>query len=148
VVHDYTEVETAVRFLLRLGYDRVAGYLEEGLHAWEMSGRWYQTIPSIHAQDLVRKMKAEEDFTLLDVRKVTEFKQARLPGATHIYVGELPDRLDEVPKDRAVVTFCGSGQRAVIAATILKQNGYERVENCLGSMAACSAVGCPITKGE
>jgi hydroxyacylglutathione hydrolase len=64
-----------------------------------------------------------------------------------VYVGELPDNLDKVPKDKDTVTFCGSGQRAVIAATILKNAGYENVANCLGSMAACSAVGCPVIEG-
>ena len=75
-------------------------------------------MPSIHARDLVQKMKAEEDFTLLDVRKITEFKEARLSNTIHIYVRKLPGRLDDLPKDRPVVTFCRSGQRAVIAATI------------------------------
>jgi hydroxyacylglutathione hydrolase len=57
----------------------------------------------------------------------------------------LPQKLDEVPKDRPVTTFCGSGQRAIIAASILKQHGFDQVEDSLGSMAACSAIGCPIT---
>jgi hydroxyacylglutathione hydrolase len=58
---------------------------------------------------------------LLDVRKKSEFQEARLPGATHVYVGELPDNLHKVPRDKDTVTFCGSGQRAVIAVTILKK---------------------------
>ncbi len=148
VVPHYEAVETARTFLLRMGYDRVSGFLHEGLHAWEVNGRRYETIPALLARDLVRKIERKEDFTLLDVRKVSEFNQGRLPGAKNIYVGELPEQLERVPRDRPVVTFCGSGQRAVIAATILKQNGYDHVENCLGSMAACSAVGCPIQKGE
>lgn len=147
VVHDSGEVKQTRNFLLRLGYDRVAGFLEEGLHAWEISGSSYETIPSIHARELVQRIRKNEDFTLLDVRTAAEFKKARLPDAKHVYLGELPGRLDEVPEDRPVVTFCGSGQRAVIAATILKKNGYENVENCLGSMAACGATGCPILSG-
>ncbi|MDT8444859.1 MAG: hypothetical protein RQ722_11225 [Desulfuromonadales bacterium] len=51
-------------------------------------------------------------------------------------------RLDEIPRDKPIITFCGSGRRAIIAASILKQNGFEDVQNCLGSMAACQAVGC------
>jgi hydroxyacylglutathione hydrolase len=85
---------------------------------------------------------------LLDVRKRSEFQEARLPGATHVYVGELLDNLHKIPKEKNTVTFCGSGQRAVIAATILKREGYENIANCLGSMAACSAVGCPVIQGE
>jgi hydroxyacylglutathione hydrolase len=147
VLHDCAGSEKAVRYLLRLGYDRIAGFLDEGLHAWETSGRRYQTIPAVHAEDLVKRIEAKEDFTLLDVRKGSEVKRGRLPGSTHIFLGELPDKLAHVPKDRPVVTFCGSGVRAVIAATILKKNGFEKVDNALGSMAACAAVGCPIIQG-
>ena len=148
VLQDGACSDKAVRYLLRLGYDRIAGFLEEGLHAWETSGRRYQTIPAVHSGDLVKRIEAKEDFTLLDVRKSSEVNQGRLPGSVHIYLGELSDKLDRLPKDRPVVTFCGSGMRAIIAATILKKNGFQKVENALGSMAACAAVGCPIVEGR
>lgn len=51
----------------------------------------------------------------------------------------------QIPADRPVATFCGSGQRASIAASLLKEAGIEEVYNNLGSMAACQAVGCPVT---
>jgi hydroxyacylglutathione hydrolase len=149
VVHRHEDVETAVRRLLRLGYDRVVGFLEEGLHAWEISGRPYTRIPAVPADDLVRRIREKEDFTLLDVRKIDEFQEGRLPEATHIFLGEVPNRLEEIPRDKPVTTFCGSGRRAIIAASILVRNGFERVEDSLGSMAACSSVGCPVlTNGE
>ncbi|MCK9275843.1 MAG: MBL fold metallo-hydrolase [Syntrophales bacterium] len=140
----YEDVETAVRFLVRMGYDNVIGYLEEGLHAWQVSGRKYDRIPAVHATELVRRIQSDYNFTLLDVRKIDEYNEGRLPGAVHIYLGELPDRLSEITKEKPVTTFCGSGQRAIIAASILKQNGFEHVEDSLGSMAACQAIGCPI----
>ncbi len=140
----YEDIGTAVRFLIRLGFDPVVAYLEEGLHAWQVSGKKYDRIPAVHASELVRRIESGEDYTLLDVRKIDEVEQGRLPDAVHIYLGELPDRLDEIPRQRPVTTFCGSGQRAIIAASILKQNGFEQVEDSLGSMAACQAIGCPI----
>jgi hydroxyacylglutathione hydrolase len=144
VVDRYDAALTAWRHLMRIGYDRIAGYLDEGLHGWEISGRPYQTIPAVPSSELVRRIQAEEDFMLLDVRKAKEFAAGHLPGATNIYLGELPGHLDQIPRDKPLVTFCGSGQRAVIAATILKGAGVENVANCLGSMAACSAAGCPL----
>jgi len=134
----------AVKHLYRLGYDGIKGFLDEGLFAWETSGRKYHSIPSLHAEELTRRISEKADFTLLDVRKASEVARGRLPGSLHIYLGELPQQLARIPRDRPVVTFCGSGIRAVIAATILKQHGFERVENALGSLAACKAVGCPI----
>ena len=146
VLNSFGDWEKAVRYLRRVGYDRISGFLEEGLFTWETSGRKYDTILAVHAEELVGKIDAGEDFTLLDVRKKDEVKHGKLPGATHIYVADLPNKLDLIPRDRPVVTFCGSGLRAIIAATILKKNGFEKVENALGSMAACAAVGCPIIK--
>ncbi len=144
LVSHCNEVDEAVRHLIRIGYDRVAGYLDGGLHTWETSGSEYDFIPSIYAGDLKKRLDDKEDFTLLDVRQKEEFESGHLEGAVHIYLGYLPARLDEIPKDKPVVTFCGSGKRAIIAASILKNNGFPSVENCLGSMAACQSIGCDI----
>jgi hydroxyacylglutathione hydrolase len=140
------EIATAVKYLIRIGYDHVAGYLAGGLTAWEISGRPYGHIPSVHARELVRRIEDKEIFTLLDVRKEEEVLIGHLPGAQHIFLGHLPERVDEIPRDRPVTTFCGSGTRAIIAASILKRHGFISVENSLGSMEACEAVGCPIIK--
>jgi len=142
----FEDVQKAVRYLSRLGYDNIAGYLENGLTAWEVSGRSYDRIPAVHAAEIVSRIQNEQNFVLLDVRKKEEVEAGRLPGAIHIFVGDLPHKLDQIPKDMTVTTFCGSGQRAIIAASILKKNGFDNVEDSLGSMAACSAVGCPIVK--
>ena len=123
---------------------KIEGFLENGLTAWEVSGRDYDRIPAIHAAELVRRIKNAQDFTLLDVRKKEEVEAGRLPNSLHIFLGELPQKLDQIPRDLPVTTFCGSGQRAIIAASILKQHGFDRVEDSLGSMAACEVSGCPI----
>ncbi|MDP8236770.1 MAG: MBL fold metallo-hydrolase [Candidatus Erginobacter occultus] len=141
------QVPTAVRHLSRIGYDRVSGYLKDGLHSWEVSGRSYDQIGAVHAGDLNDRLKSGDEFTLLDVRKITEFEDSHLEGATHIFLGELPDRVDEIVRDKPVVTFCGSGERAIIAASILKRNGFEMVEDSLGSMEACENTGCTLIKG-
>jgi len=144
IVQDFADVEPAVRYLARLGYQNIVSYLDEGLHGWEISGRAYGQIPAIYAGDLKRRIDQNEDFVLLDVRKAEEIETARLPGSTEIFLGEVPERLDEIPGNKPIVTFCGSGRRAIIAASILKRNGFQQVEDCLGSMAACQAVGCSI----
>lgn len=144
VVDPYDDVERAVRYLTRLGYDAIQGFLQGGMRAWETSGRRYDTIPAIYAGDLERRLQTGPPFTLLDVRTREEFEAGHLPEALHIYLGDLPDRIDEIPRDRPVTAFCGSGRRSLVAASILKQHGFERVEDCLGSMAACAAIGCQI----
>ncbi|MFO7594730.1 MAG: rhodanese-like domain-containing protein, partial [Desulfocurvibacter africanus] len=140
------EMQSARAQLLRMGYDRVEGWLAGGLTGWETAGRQYDSIPAVNVRELVRRIQADEDFTLLDVRKREEVEEGMLPGARHIFLGDLPSRLTEIPRDKPVTTFCSSGQRAVIAASILKRHGFERVEDNLGSMAACRSYGCPIVE--
>jgi hydroxyacylglutathione hydrolase len=142
----FDDIQKAVKYLSRLGYDNIEGFLENCLTAWEVSGRNYDRIPAVHAAELVSRIENEQAFTLLDVRKKEEVQSGRLPNAVHIFLGELPHKLNKIPKNQPVTTFCGSGQRAIIAASILKQNGFDEVEDSLGSMAACSAIGCPIVE--
>jgi hydroxyacylglutathione hydrolase len=144
VTHSVTEVEPALRHLYRLGFDDIEGYLVGGMHEWETSGRRYQNIPAMHAGVLARKIENRDDFTLLDVRSKQEYSQGHLPNARNIYVGHLPDHIHELDRDKKVVTFCGSGRRAIIAASLLKAAGFDDVEDCLGSMKACSEIGCPV----
>jgi hydroxyacylglutathione hydrolase len=148
IVESYDMVENAVRYLLRIGYDEVSCFLAGGMTAWEKSGRAYDSIPTIHVDELVRLLESKYDFTLLDVRKIDEVEEGKLPRAHHIFLGELLNRLKEVPRDRPVVAFCDSGRRSMIAASLLKREGFQNVKDCLGSMAACRAAGCPIVREE
>ncbi|AQT70145.1 Beta-lactamase hydrolase-like protein [Anaerohalosphaera lusitana] len=145
VVENKADVGQAVRHLCRLGYDNVVGYLGQGIHQWEKSGLIYDMIPAVHAQELKKRIENQTDFTLLDVRTVSEFEKGHLPIAQHMYLGYLPRQIDQLDRNKLITTFCGSGRRAIIAASYLKMNGFRFVEDCLGSMAACSKLGCPVT---
>ena len=144
IAHDVSEAETAVTYLLRIGYDNVRGYLAGGLTSWETSGKNYDQIRAVHTGELVRRIQDREALTILDVRKKEEFDDAHLPGAQHIFLGHLRNRLDDIPRNKPVTTFCGSGTRAIVAASILKQAGFDEVEDALGSIAACANIGCPL----
>ncbi|MFP4381853.1 MAG: MBL fold metallo-hydrolase [Candidatus Sumerlaeia bacterium] len=145
---DYDSAQTAVQHLCRLGYDRVHAIFLNGLKSWETSGKRYGVIGALYAGDLQEWMDNDKDFTLLDVRSIDEYESGHLPDAKHVYVGELADKINElnIPKDKTVVTFCGSGRRAIIAASIMKQHGYTDVWDCLGSMSACREVGCKMAE--
>lgn len=146
IVDSPDAMETAVQHLYRLGFDEVVGYLADGMHAWEVSGKTYDRIPAIHAKTLQKLIEIGENITILDVRSRDEYETGHLPNSLNIYVGHLPSKLSDIPKDKPIVTFCGSGRRAMIAASILKINGFEDVQDCLGSMEACLKVGCDVIK--
>jgi NADPH-dependent 2,4-dienoyl-CoA reductase/sulfur reductase-like enzyme/rhodanese-related sulfurtransferase len=73
------------------------------------------------------------DGFVLDVRQPFELAVEHLPGAVNIPLGELRDRLDELPRDREILTLCRSGQRAYYATRLLLQNGF-RARNISGGM--------------
>jgi len=99
-------------------------------------------VPAVEIAAALARLVQGDAPLLLDVRKQTEFKAKRLRGAKHVFLGHLPDALDTLPRDCRVVTFCGSGKRAIVAASLLKHAGLDDVANAFGSMAACEAIGC------
>lgn len=71
------------------------------------------------AQELAERLP-HNDMVVLDVRGATEYAQAHIKGASNIAVGLLPRHLEELPKDAPIVTYCRSGYRAQIAASLLR----------------------------
>jgi hydroxyacylglutathione hydrolase len=106
------------------------------MFAWETDGRPYDHIPTIFSGDLLKELKKGSDLTVLDVRKKEEWDEDHLKEAVHIYLGRLPDELEKLDKNKTVVTLCGSGRRAVIAASLLRGRGFSRVMDALGAMQA------------
>jgi adenylyltransferase/sulfurtransferase len=95
-------------------------------------------VPEVTVQELKTMMDGKEDFFLLDVREPVEWEIARLPGATLIPLGELPDRLDELPGDKKLVVHCKSGARSARAVGFLRNSGYEDAWNVAGGINAWS----------
>jgi len=79
-----------------------------------------------------------EDFILVDVREPHEHQIASISKATLIPLGQLPNRLSELPKDANIVCHCKSGMRSAKAVELLKLSGYLRVRNMKGGILAWS----------
>ena len=77
--------------------------------------------------ELQRRLQAGEHIMLLDVRAPMELDRGTLPGEKHIPLSILRERLGELPKDEAIVTFCSSSLRGYEAALILKAAGFRDV---------------------
>ena len=83
------------------------------------------------AQNVVME-KIKAGAQIVDVRSPEEFRDGFYPGAVNIPVNELPRRLGELKKEKAVVLYCASGARSGMAARVLKQAGYAEVLNAGG----------------
>jgi adenylyltransferase/sulfurtransferase len=79
-----------------------------------------------------------DDVFLLDVREPGEWDAGHVEQARHIPLGQLPQRLEEVPRDADVVVTCRSGGRSARAVAFLRQQGFTRVKNLAGGMLAYS----------
>jgi rhodanese-related sulfurtransferase len=80
---------------------------------------------------------------LLDVREDDEWEAGHAPEAVHVAMGEVSERLDEIPKDRTVVCICRVGGRSGAVANALAGAGYD-VRNVDGGMLAWELAGLPV----
>jgi hydroxyacylglutathione hydrolase len=140
-------VEPAVRTLLRMGFDDVIGTLRGGMHAWHTEGLDVEAMGAASVPESARQLAAEE-VDLLDVRTPEEVEKEALPGATHIPLQELGDRLDEVPRRHPLYVFCGSGLRSTVTAGLLAREGRPDVTVVLGGVKGWSSVSLPLDEGK
>ena len=119
---------------LRLGYDNVAGILVGGFNRWATAGKEIAALRTCTAHELNERLKNEEVF-LLDVRHIGKWQSTgHIPGAHHIYAGEILQHENEVPRDRPLVVYCDAGFKGSMTASILARDGYQDVTNLLGGL--------------
>jgi rhodanese-related sulfurtransferase/glyoxylase-like metal-dependent hydrolase (beta-lactamase superfamily II) len=117
------EVSEASARLARIGYE-VVGYMPGGIEAWEAEGRPVTSTRGIDIWDFDDALRQRADeIAVLDVRSPWEWDEGTLPGSLTIHLGELGDRIDEVPRDREVWVLCAAGRRAEVAASLLEREG-------------------------
>lgn len=80
---------------------------------------------------------------VLDVRRKKEWEEGHLHDAIHITLGNLFEKLDDVPKDCPIVLQCRTGLRSAIAASILQRAGIKDVVNLKGGFLAWKNAGLP-----
>jgi len=118
LAEEEADARDAVRRLSLIGLDQVSGWITAG-----------------SALDAMTESYAEGSFSagipsgafILDVRGRSEWEEGHIPGATHIPLGYLTDRLDEIPRDRTVAVHCQGGGRSPIAASVLQLAGIKTV---------------------
>lgn len=90
----------------------------------------------ITATQVKNLLDKDTDFVLLDVRELPETQICQIPESTHIPMGQVPQRLDELPKDKQIVCYCRTGGRSGQVAQFLRGKGYDDVQNLTGGIHA------------
>ena len=129
--------EEAITRLARVGYDYTLGYLEGGMQAWIAAGKTSEQLTSISSIEFQQRTK-KEVLSVLDVRKEGEYDtmHLKLDGLRHLSLGQINHRLDEIDTQETYYIHCAGGYRSVIAASILKANGFHNVIDIAGGFAA------------
>ena len=139
VVDRDADVERLVDESMLVGYERFGGWLSGGMEAWEKSGR------TRAATGLAGAPEAREDVlggaTALDVREPAEYDTGHIPGAVNVPLGRLAAELDRVPAGEAIVVYCGHGERASSAISILESAGRKGLVNLEGGIGAWAKAG-------
>jgi NADPH-dependent 2,4-dienoyl-CoA reductase/sulfur reductase-like enzyme/peroxiredoxin family protein/rhodanese-related sulfurtransferase/TusA-related sulfurtransferase len=130
-VEDLTELELAYAPPFSSAKDpvNIAGYTASNILKKDVTVITWDQLPDDIASQ----------YFLLDVREPAETQLGKIPGAVNIPLGQLRERLTELPKEREILAYCQVGLRAYLAARILEQNGFT-VKNLSGGYKTYAAV--------
>src|SRR5467141_1624894 len=141
VLESDDDLERIMRLFVRTGYTKFAGYLIGGMKAWDSAGFPLERIGQMSVHELNQR---KSSLQIIDVRSPGEWKKGRVPGAHHIFVPELPNRMNELDPNKPTAIYCGSGYRASIATSILKRQGFNELWNVPGSWEAWKKAKLPV----
>ncbi len=146
IADDEATVARAVRELVMIGLDRVTTwYALSVLDEWARDGGAIGTITRTDADALAPRL-ARDEVTVIDVRNRTEWDAGHLPGALHIPVGHLSERVASIPRDKPIVLQCQGGARSAIAASVMHRLGVTDAIDLVGGFAAWQAAGHAVVK--
>jgi hydroxyacylglutathione hydrolase len=130
------EEESVIR-LSRVGFDKMAGYLDGGFETWKNASEKIDMIVDVEPDELIMDLPHDPNITVLDVRKETEFADGHLEEASNLPLAEMNDvtLLAQFEENENIYVHCAGGYRSVIAASILKKEGIHNIRNVLGGWA-------------
>lgn len=104
------------------------------------------TLPVLLDPATVNQIRERADVLLIDVREQAEYDAGHIPGITLIPMGDIANRLAEIPKDKTVVVSCQSGRRSSQVASFLQEQGYTNIHDLQGGFSAWQQAGLPIER--
>ncbi len=130
------EEETVIR-LARVGFDKVAGYLQGGFEAWKNAREKTDMVIDIEADELAMDIPHDNNIVIVDVRRETEFAEGHVKGAQNIPLTEMTDivNIANFEDHQNLYVHCAGGYRSVIAASLIKRQGVHNLRNVVGGWA-------------
>jgi hydroxyacylglutathione hydrolase len=141
-----SQLDSVARNLVRIGYDKIEGYLVPSIVSWYKSNLPLERLDMMTMPEFKQRIDVDDDWMILDVRSRDEWEEGHIDGSKNIYVGLLNDRVEDLPKDKKIAVVCKTGTRSSFASSILQRSGYVTLTNILGGMDAWKKAGYDIVK--
>jgi glyoxylase-like metal-dependent hydrolase (beta-lactamase superfamily II)/rhodanese-related sulfurtransferase len=137
------ENEAAVR-LGRIGFDHVAGFLNDGMRS--LADRPDLTIKTerLSAPFAAELLASAQPPLVIDVRSQREREQKNIAASMSVPLNHLAEKMDSLPKGRDILVYCAGGYRSSIGASLLQRAGFEKVSEIAGGIAAWEAARLPL----
>jgi hydroxyacylglutathione hydrolase len=136
--------EDATRQLIRIGYDDVLGYLEGGIEAWAKEYP-VETVQSMNPRELRERLN---EVTVVDVRRLSEWEEGHIAGAIHFEGGRMAWENLTFPLDKPLAIQCASGNRSMVAISVLKRRGIHNVIQVDGGISKWKMSGFEVTRDQ
>jgi hydroxyacylglutathione hydrolase len=146
LVCDAGREEENIMRLARVGYDHTLGYLAGGIAAWEQAGKPADHILSVTATDF-EKNHWDKNLCVLDIRRPGEYEIAHIADVPNKPLDHINDWTGALHRGATYYVHCAGGYRSMIAASILRARGFERVINIAGGYGALAKTGLPMASG-
>ena len=137
------ENESAIR-LGRIGFDHVAGYLQDGMRSLESRPELTKKTERLSASFAAELLASGKPPLAVDVRSSSEREQKFIAGSLGMPLNHLVENIGMLPKDRPLLMYCAGGYRSSIAASLLQRNGFEHVSEIAGGLAGWEAAKLPV----
>jgi len=133
----------AILRLARTGFENAKGYLNGGFASWQKANKPVDMIISVEPEELEMDYKHGK-IEVLDVRKPSEYEDGHIKDAQLITLQDLEKNVGKLSKDADYYIHCAGGYRSMIAASILKAHGFNRVRNVYGGFGKIKLTGIPL----
>jgi hydroxyacylglutathione hydrolase len=134
-------VERARALLASVGLDRVAGFAPR--HVRE---QWARDVSALQTTRQLEPSSPNDldGHMIVDVRGMSEWRAGHLPGATHLFLGDLAESSGPIPRDTPIAVYCQGGTRSAIAASLLQAKGFTKITNVRGGITSWQGAGLPV----
>jgi len=141
------EHEAAIR-LGRIGFDHVAGFLEDGLGSLRARPELTVKTERLSASFASELLSSARPPQAIDVRTPGEYEQKHIAGSLALPLSGLVAKMETLPKNRPLLIYCAGGYRSSIAASLLERNGFTDVKEIAGGIAGWEAAKLPVRAGQ